>query len=176
MEKQRKIIKDDDINDINDINDEVKDSSLSIKIYITYFSNKTEYENRNKKYIGSKNKINVNINDIVVMINLDSKEMFGVARISKKCIEPHPYDSLDIYKGEDTLYNNYEIGIDNIFYLKNRISLKNVRDLLGGIATYKTNIYKGFPSSWIPAFCKNKDNESVTDVVTKFYNWIQTYV
>jgi hypothetical protein len=168
MEHQRKIIKDDNKDNIED----------KYKIYITYFSNKTEYENKNKKYIGSKKKVNVNINDIVVMINLDSKEMFGVARITQKCIEPHPYDSCDIYTGKDVLYNKYEIGIDNIFYLKNRISLKNIRDLLGGfeLDKYKTNIYKGFPSSWIPAFVKNDENQSVIDVMTKFYNWIQTYV
>jgi len=143
---------------------------------ITYFSNKTESENKNKNFIGSKNRVNVNINDIVVMINLDSKEIFGVARIKTKCIEPHPYDSFNIYSGKDMSYNKYEIGIDNVFYLKNRISLKDVCDLVRGDAKYKTNIYKGFPSSWIPAFCKNENNERIDDVLHRFYNWIQTYV
>ena len=46
MEHQRKIIKDDNKDNIED----------KYKIYITYFSNKTEYENKNKKYIGSKKK------------------------------------------------------------------------------------------------------------------------
>lgn len=153
-----------------------KEEHKKVKIYITYFSNKTESENKNKNLIGSKNRVNVNINDIVVMINLDSKEIFGVARIKTNCIEPHPYDSFDIYGGKDMSYNKYEIGIDNVFYLKNRISLKDVCDLVQGDNKYKTNIYKGFPCSWIPAFCKNENNEKIDDVLYRFYNWIQTYV
>ncbi len=152
-----------------------------MKVYITYFKNDTEPDMmemfQNQIYtLGSYEKINVTDQDIVILSNLDTRELLGVARI-KQCIEPHPYDSLDIYKNKPK-YNKFEIQLypDSVFMFKKRVAFDTIREWIGGKKEYKTNIYKGFPSSWRNAFVKDENNQLEHNIMSRFYDWVQTYV
>jgi hypothetical protein len=136
-------------------------------VYITFFTDKTEAEARIRfaaeNFVCSHRiRSSVKPNDIVLMINHESGYVVGVARAASGCMDatlPELYG----YTGVDAKYNKYTILIKDLVLLKRRVSQRDLRSALDvdDECKSRTNIYKGFPNSWQPAFIKSEDEAAV---------------
>lgn len=130
-------------------------------VYVTYFSDKTEAEARirfaaDNLYCGHRCRTAIQPNDLILMVNHVSGYVVGVARAATTCLDSS-FTELG-YTAEDAKYNKYAILVKDLVLLKHRITLRALRSALGVDDEDKsrTNIYKGFPNSWQPAFIQNE--------------------
>ena len=134
-------------------------------IYVTFFTDKTEAEARvrfaaGNLFCGHRCRTKVQPNDLVLMVNHESGYVAGVARAASTCLDARlPEVCAKVYTGPDDKYNNYAILIKDLVLLPHkRITQRRLRDIVGVEDEDKsrTNIYKGFPNSWQPAFIQNE--------------------
>lgn len=146
--------------------------------FVTYFTDKTEAEARvsfatGNLFCGHRCRTKVQPNDLVLMVNHESGYVVGVARAASTCLDRRtvlnsanqresqmPEVGATVYSGEDAKYNRYAILIKDLRLLPSfHITQLALRRIVGvdDEDKSKTNIYKGFPNSWQPAFIKNEE-------------------
>lgn len=156
-------------------------------VFITFFTDKTEAEARVRFAAGNfvcshRIRSSVKPNDLVLMVNHESGYIVGVARAASGCLavvnsaqqserqmpELAPY----VYTGADAKYNKYTILIKDLVLFRRRVSQRDLRDALDvdDECKSRTNIYKGFPNSWQPAFIKSED-EAV--ILGRLKTWVE---
>lgn len=134
--------------------------------FVTYFTDKTEAEARvrfatDNLFCGHRCRTAVQPNDLILMVNHESGYVVGVARAASTCLDARlPEVCAKVYSGEDAKYNRYAILIKDLELLPGRrVSQRDLRRIVGVDDEDKsrTNIYKGFPNSWQPAFIQNEE-------------------
>jgi len=119
----------------------------------SYFTNETwdQFSRSSRNYLGNRIRSNYPAGTTVALMNLESKQMMGIAKLvnapcsSSPCIEHCLLDS-DVYRGSSSKYNMYEIHIDNLRIFKDPIDFDELRVVCGGdesVKKTKTNIWKG---------------------------------
>jgi hypothetical protein len=145
-------------------------------VLIAYFSNNTweQFRTSSRDMLGNRIRCNYPAGTPVALMNLDSKQMMGIARLvdapssSSPCIEHHLLDS-DIYSGPSSKYNKFEIHISDLRIFKNPVDFDELRLACGGddsVKKTKTNIWKGAQAGFQPARSEDPSH------VTRFKRWI----
>jgi hypothetical protein len=150
-------------------------------VFISFFSDTTEAELRTRTELnvtmtlGHRTRIKkIDAGDIILLVNKDTKEAFGVTRALGKCIKPHPFDAAMVYSHSD--YNKWEILVQPIVFFKKRLSQDTVCKLIGGKSSYKTNIYKNFPNGFQEAFVKTDEPHEKGTILNTLETWLDTYI
>jgi hypothetical protein len=150
-------------------------------VFISFFSNTTESELRARvelnvtMTLGHRTRIKKIVDgDLILLVNKDTKEAFGVTRAMGKCVEPHPFDAAMVYSHSD--YNKWEIVVQSIVFFKKRLSQDTVCKLIGGKSSYKTNIYKNFINGFQEAFVNTDEPNEKSTILNTLETWLDTYV
>jgi hypothetical protein len=156
-------------------------SLLKMPVFISFFDNTTEAELRARvelnvtMTLGHRTRIKkIDEGDLILLVNKDTKEAFGVTRAMGKCVEPHPFDAAMVYSQSE--YNKWEVLIHPIVFFKTRLSQDTVCKMIGGKSTYKTNIYKNFINGFQEAFVNTDDPEEKRTILDTLETWLDTYV
>jgi hypothetical protein len=141
-----------------------------MSVVIAYFDNKSlaQFMSSSRTALGHKQRTQCAAGTIVVMVNLDTKHVVGACMLrnwewsSSPCRQHNPLD-IDVYGPDYAAYNAYEIGIDNLHFLKSPITLDKVRILVGGAQDFKgqTNMWKGFHRNYAAPFVTGDDKSSI---------------
>jgi len=134
--------------------------------------------NGDKTKLGSDQKTSVKAGTIVVLVDGDAKEVFGVCILKNLegdkpyCLH-HPLD-IDTYFGETAKYNTYDIGITDLRILKFPQSFENVRLLVGGSDKYRgsTNMWKRSNAKNAHPFITGDDQSTVVN----YCRWAESLV
>lgn len=144
-------------------------------VFVTLFNDKTETEARirfatNNLVCGHRCRTSVKPDDLILMINFKSHRVVGVARAASACLDTTI--TVVPYTLEDTKYNRYAILIKDLVLFDHTVSLATLRHSLGVDEKDKspTNIFKGFPNSWQPAFIKS-ENQPI--ILARLHGWIE---
>ena len=144
------------------------------KTYVSFFTDKTEAEARVRFAAGDftcghRCRTAIQPNDLVLMVNHQSGYVVAVARAASGCLDRAITDA--VYTAEDAKYNKYAIMVKDLVLLKRRVSQRDLRTALGVDDEDKsrTNIYKGFPNSWQPAFIQS---DAADRVLNRLNGWI----
>lgn len=138
------------------------------KIVVSLFDKKTKQEflSNDKSYLGNTTKLNnCQEGDIVILQDIESKEIFGLAYIDvfpdgKIYAEHHPLE-IDVYSGTAAKYNRYEIKIKN--FRNVNISFEDMAIICGKSVDDKVrnNIWKGSCFGFRSANYNGEDSENV---------------
>ena len=149
---------------------------MPAKTYVTFFTDKTEAEARVRWAAGNficghRCRTAIKPNDLILMVNHQSGYVVAVARAASGCVET-TLPELHSYTAEDAKYNRYTILVKDLVILKRRVSQRDLRTALGVDDEDKsrTNIYKGFPNSWQPAFIQS---DAADRVLSRLNGWIE---
>jgi hypothetical protein len=148
-------------------------------VYVTFFSDKTEAEARARfatgnRFCGHRCRTKVQPDDLILMVNNKAKgqgRIVGVARAATSCLPASLQEELGGYLGDDAKYNKFAILIKDLILLDRPYLQRDLREAIGiDEEESKTNIYKGFPNSWQPAFIKRDDE---TTILMRLVSWIE---
>jgi len=138
------------------------------KVLVSLFNNTTQEEflSSLRTHLGNTTRLNnCEEGDIIVLQNIESKNMFGVALIGayddgKVYAEHHPLE-MDIYSGNAAKYNRYEIKIKN--FKKVNVSFEDIACICGKSLDdpVRNNIWKGSCFSFRKANYTGEDSENV---------------
>lgn len=145
-------------------------------VLTTNFSNETwdQFTKSPRDYLGNRIRSNYPAGTSVALMNLESKQMMGIAKLadapssSSPCVEHHLLDS-DVYSGSSSKYNKFEIHISDLRIFKDPVDFDELRVLCGGdesVKKTKTNIWKGAQANFQPA--RSEDSLHVE----RFKRWI----
>jgi hypothetical protein len=153
----------------------------NMPVFISFFDNTTEAELRTRielnvtMTLGHRNRIKkIEKGDLILLVNKDTKEAFGVTRAMGKCVEPHPFDAAMVYS--QSKYNKWEVLVQPIIFFKKRLSQDTVCKLIGGKSSYRTNIYRNFQNGFQEAFVKTDDPDEKRFILDTLETWLDTYV
>ena len=148
---------------------------MPAKTYVSFFTDKTEAEARVRWAAGNftcghRCRTAIQPNDLILMVNHQSGHVVAVARAASGCMDRAITDAA--YTAEDAKYNKYAILVKELTILKRRFTQRDLRTALGVDDEDKsrTNIYKGFPNSWQPAFIQSED---APRVLSRLNGWIE---
>jgi hypothetical protein len=142
-----------------------------MKVVVCIFDNNSlaQFKNGLMSYLGSKvNRKSLSVDDKIVCVNITDGTVFAVceadnwAETNTVCRIHHLLDS-DVYDGNYSAYNKYEIRIKNLRMLMTPVTFDEVRVVVGGSSDYKgrTNIWKKPNIDLVDAFVKTEDQTAV---------------
>jgi hypothetical protein len=152
-------------------------------VAIAYFSNSSlaEFMASPKIHLGHRHKCNLNAGTIIVLINLDKREVIAACTLENwegtdSPCRPHNFLDADLYMSDPRAraYNKYDIKISDLRILKNPVTLETVRFLIGGAADYKghTNLWKGHICNYAAPFLEGDDQAPLD----KYIIWARSLV
>jgi hypothetical protein len=115
-------------------------------VYISYFNTETrgQFLASSRQFLGSRFKTTVPAGAIVVLVDLDAREVYGLVRVrnapdnSSPCIE-HAWLDVDTYSEKYQQYNRYDVYIHEVHILQTTLSFAHICFLVGGDMTSKGN-------------------------------------
>jgi hypothetical protein len=145
------------------------------EVVLGVFKNDTlkEYlERDDKTFLSSDKRVSFSSGTLLYLMNLDSKEIIGVAEISSwedgsVCRERHLVDP-DPYTGRGAKYNPYESAVKKVKLLRKPMKCCDLAILLDIDSKKPNNIVKGFHGYTSAFYNHKKDPETHSRVIGEF--------
>lgn len=138
------------------------------QVLVSLFNNKTKLEflNSPRAHLGSVHKIHTfRKGDVVLLLDIETKCLFGMTLLDsyesgKVYQDHHPLD-IDMYSGDKSHYNRYEVKIQKVVEVS--ISFENLALLCGKTVDDKsyTNIWRGTHMNFRYAQYRGPDSDDV---------------
>jgi hypothetical protein len=150
-------------------------ASTEPQLVLGVFKNDTlkQYlERDDKTFLSSDKRVHFPVGTLLYLMNLDTKELIGVAEISSwedgsVCRERHLLDP-DPYSGRGSKYNPYEIAVKQVKLLQKPMKCSDLASLLDIDSKKPNNIVKGFHSYTSAFYDRKNDPETHRRVIREF--------
>ena len=150
-----------------------------MSVSVSYYDNISETELMKTQNIGfpqlssSENNKQLKDGSSVILVNKESKKVFGIARLSGPSRKSNLIDSRNIYSVSK--YNKYEIPCKSVYILPKHLNYSDVNELIGVDGKIQTSIshYQHLSKGGIREFnvWKSENKESIRN---RLLIWIST--
>jgi hypothetical protein len=133
----------------------------------SHFDSKTmeEFKNSECRWFGNKQKTSKPAGTRVLLQNIQTREVFAIAVLGAfengKVYRKHCMMDVDIYSGDATKYNKYDICIEKIKFFDNPIPFVSLAILFGINNAHMNNITKKSNVSFGKLFYLGEDSEII---------------